>query len=398
MATLHLYCDDPYRTGFDAVVVERLRLEGKPAVVLDATYFYPTSGGQPHDVGTLNGVPVVEVVEQGEKIIHLLAEPLSGDAVRGALDWERRFDHMQQHTGQHILSQAFERELDAATISFHLGRESSTIDVALESLDWDAASRVEELANRIVLENRSVRVDEYDQSEIMAIPLRKAPTVQGRVRVVRIAGFDASACGGTHVRATGEVGAIHIRTWERRRGGTRVEFLCGWRALRDYRARNMTCQVLAAKLTVAVAELPQSVSRLLDAEKAARRRAEDLSKRLLACELPLLADEAQSLGEIRVLCRLLEGYDAGKMRYVAQNLVRSSGMVVLLAVVEPSPQICFARAEDVDLDMAQLLRQAVAPYGGRGGGRPHVAQGGGVSAKDLEKVLASASRRLGLRQ
>ena len=202
--TQRLYHDDPYCTQFDATVVEQLELEGKPAVVLDATCFYPTSGGQPHDVGTLDGVPVVEVVEANGQIVHVLTRELGPGVVHGVIDWERRFDHMQQHTGQHILSRAFEELFSADTVSFHLGAESSTIDVELASLDWDAAAQIEELSNSVVLQDRPVVTREYDQNEVGRLALRRTPPSRGRIRVVSIEGFDDCACGGTHVRATGE--------------------------------------------------------------------------------------------------------------------------------------------------------------------------------------------------
>ena len=263
--TRRLYYENAYRAEFEATLLQVTEYEGKPAVLLDATCFYPTSGGQPHDLGTLNGVQIVDVVEAGEDILHLLATPLAPGPVRGIIDWNRRFDHMQQHSGQHILSQAFERELQADTVSFHLGNASSTIDVTLGSLDWDLAARIEELTNRIVFEDRPVTVREYSAAEVGALALRKAPIDKGIIRVVTVQDFDVCACGGTHVRATGEVGCIHIRGWERRRGQVRVEFLCGWRALHDYRTENVTCQDLANRFSVGIGELPLAFSRLTEA-------------------------------------------------------------------------------------------------------------------------------------
>lgn len=388
--TRKLYREDPYCKTFEARVVETTSLDGRPAVILDATCFYPTSGGQPHDTGRLNGVPVVDVVEKNGQIVHALAEPLSQDVARGEINWDRRLDHMQQHTGQHILSRAFEVELEAETVSFHLGDESSTIDLAIPDLDEGAAERVEELANRVVIENQPVQVSEHDEAEVQALPLRKAPAVEGRLRVVRVGEFDVCACGGTHVRATGEIGLIHIRRWERQRGQVRVEFLCGGRALRDYRRKSRLVLQLAGDLTVGMDELPEAVARLVEAEKTARRQAENLRKGLLNAEIPIWRAEAEMVGEWRVFHRVLEDYDAADMRYLAQRLVEWPDMIALLAVDDPSPQLCFARGEDVSLDMSRLLREAVAPYGGRGGGRPHLAQGGGISPAELQSVLERA--------
>jgi alanyl-tRNA synthetase len=392
--TQHLYWEDPYQREFDARVIETSEMDGHSAVVLDKTCFYPTSGGQPHDLGTLNGVAVLDVVEMDGRILHVLSESLTTADAHGMIDWSRRFDHMQQHTGQHILSAAFERELDGATVSFHLGSESSTIDVALPALSPEQVARVEKLSNRIVMENRAVITREYAPKETAPLPLRKPPQVGGPIRVVTVEGFDVCACGGTHVRTTGEIGAIHIRGWERRRGATRVAFLCGWRAVRDYQAKDRSCQALASALSVGTSEVVEAMDRLIEAEQAARRQSNDLRQRLLDCELPQLAGEAERVGGMRVLCRVLQGYDAGNMRYIAQHLCQEPNMVALLAVTSPSPQVCFSRSQDLDIDMAQLLREATAPYGGKGGGRPHSAQGGGVAAQDLERVLDDARKRL----
>lgn len=399
MPTQRLYRLDPYLTTFTARVAALLTHEGRPAVTLEQTAFYPTAGGQPNDLGTLGGVAVVDVIETEDgEIIHVLAEPLPGGAVgrevEGVLDGGRRFDHMQQHTGQHILSAAFERALEAETVSFHLGAEASTIDLTLASFDEARANRVEDLANEVVFANAPVTATEYDDEQIKSLPLRKPPAVHGRIRIVRVGDFDLCACGGTHVRAAGEVGLIHIHRWEKRRGGTRIEFLCGWRALRDYRVMNRTAQGLAASLSVGIHELDQAVVRTTEAERTVRRQMDMLRQRLLDCELPRLAGEAEVLGGLRLVCRVLEGYDVGNMRYVAQNLVQTPGTVALLAVTNPSPQLCFAGAEDVSADMSALLREAAGPYGGRGGGRPHTAQGGGVTAEDLTAVLQAARARL----
>jgi len=391
--TQRLFWQDAYRREFEASVVERLQVDGHPAVVLDQTCFYPTSGGQPHDTGVLGDVSVLEVREQDGRLLHLLEAP-APERVAGRIDWDRRWDHMQQHTGQHILSQAFERELGAETLSFHLGEEVCTIDLDAPTLETGQVSAVVELANRIVLQDRAVSVREYGPGEAQGLSLRKAPRDQDSLRVVTIERFDVCACGGTHVRVTGEVGPIHIRRWSKQRGGARVEFLCGWRALRDYRRKDTICYAVAGRLSTGVEDLADAVGRLMDAEQAARREAEALRGRLLALELPRLAAEAENLGQVRVLCRKLEGYDAGNMRYLAQELTRDPGMIALLAVALPAPQVCFARSDDVSIDVGQLLREVLGRYGGKGGGRPHMAQGGGVSVEDLDRLLADAREQV----
>ncbi|MHB1293619.1 MAG: alanyl-tRNA editing protein [Anaerolineae bacterium] len=396
-ATRRLDRESAYTQSFDALVLEQVEREGKPGVVLDATCFYPTAGGQPNDLGTLNGVAVLDVIEEEGTLVHLLADPLPLGPVQGAIDWARRFDHMQQHSGQHILSQAFEQVLHAPTVSFHLGEEVSTIDLDLPTCVPNDVARVEDLANRILFEDRPVSIREVAPEDVAALGLRKPPAVEGLVRVVRVEDFDTSACGGTHVRSTGEIGCLHIARCERRHGGVRIQFLCGGRALHDYRAKDAILQQVAGGLSVAVDDLPRAVARMQEEEQDQRRQAEALRRRLLAYEAPALATQAEEIAGVRVVCRLLEGYDAQNARSMATSLTEAPGMVALLAVTEPSPQLCLARSSDVNLDVGTLLREALQAFGGRGGGRPHMAQGGGVPVERLPDVLEWALQQARVR-
>ena len=397
--TVRLYWDDPYRTRFQAAIVETLEYDGRPAVVLDATCFYPTSGGQPHDIGTLGDARVVEVLEEEGRLLHIVDRPLDGEAVGavvGEVDWPRRLDHMQQHSGQHILSAAFTSVLKANTVSFHLGPEVTTIDLDIPDLSEGDAERVEDLANAVILEDRRIDARDYSEADAERLPLRKAPAVQGRIRVVSVADFDASACGGTHVASAGQVGLIRVRRWERRRGQTRVEFLCGGRALRDFRARDRIVQQVAADLSVGVPEVPAAVARLAESERAAQHALQAAQRQLIDYRTAELAAEAEPVeGQAwRLLARVLEDCDPAGMRQVAQGLVQEGGLVALLAVLEPAPQVVFARSADVALQMGTLLREVLGAHGGRGGGAPHMAQGGGVAAADVPAILAEARARL----
>ena len=392
--TRRLFWEDPYCREFTAVVQETGEHEGQFAAVLNQTAFYPTSGGQPNDLGQLGGVPVVDVVEARDHILHLLAEPLSPGRVVGHIDWARRLYHMQQHTGQHILSQAFERVLSAKTVSFHLGEASCSIDLDRDDCDLADLARVEDLANCVVMENRPVLAHELAPGDTASLSLRAELPDHDRVRIVSITDFDQCACCGTHLRNTGETGPIHIRRSAPQRDGTRVEFLCGHRAIADYRDRDRVLQQAARGLSVGSEELIQAIERVRAAEAAARREVVSLRKRLLESEWPVFLAQAESINGLRVICRVLGGYDSGNMRYVAQRVTEQPGVVALLAVTDPSPQFCFVRSQDVACDMGALLHQAAAPFGGRGGGRPHAAQGGNVAAEDLGKLLDDARRRL----
>ena len=231
-----LYYEDAYRTRFVAQVAERLTFEGQPAVRLDRSAFYPTSGGQPHDTGSLNGTAVVDVHAGSDgSVLHLLAHPLPEEttSVAGQVDWPRRYDHMQQHSGQHLLSQVFFRNLGLETVSVHFGDAMNTLDLDGPTLTARQLATVETAVNEMVWQDRSIRAYWITDAERDKVPLRRAPTVQGKMRIVEIDKFDWSACGGTHVRRTGEIGLISLLRVEKHRGRSRVHFVCGRRALED---------------------------------------------------------------------------------------------------------------------------------------------------------------------
>ncbi|MGQ9595550.1 MAG: alanyl-tRNA editing protein, partial [Anaerolineae bacterium] len=301
-----LYYEDPYLTEFSARVVDRRTWDGRPALVLDRTAFYPTSGGQPHDTGRLNRARVVGVEEDPEgRVVHILDVPVEEDEVRGQVDWARRFDHMQQHTGQHILSQACWQVLRAETVGFHLGDETSTIDLDVAGLDFGALEQAEALANEIVFQDRPVRAAFFSEEEAATLPLRKPPAVHGAIRVVQVEGFDCSACGGTHVRRTGEVGPIAIVRVEHRGQESRVHFVCGHRAARDHRQRVHITSTLMSALTVGLGDLPEAVARLQEDLRAARKEARDLRERVLDDETEALLAAASRWGQWRVVRHLL---------------------------------------------------------------------------------------------
>lgn len=398
--TGRLYYDDPYLTHFSARVVERLEWEGRPAVMLDRTAFYPTGGGQPCDSGRLNGLAVAEVIEREADgaVIHLLARPLEADEVEGQIDWERRFDLMQQHTGQHLLSAAFVRRLAANTVGFHLSDRYATIDLDRAPLSADELDAVEALANKIVFQNRPVVARWVPDEEVPTLPLRKPPVHAGPVRVVEVAGFDCSACGGTHVRATGEIGLIKITRSERRGGETRVEFLCGGRARRDYQAKNALVMDLAQELSVGHWELADAVHRLADDLKATRHGLRRIRDAWLEAEAAALWHRAAIVAGVRVVQAHLPGHSPDDLKHLAQHLVERPQTVALLATDEPTEGkglLTFARSADLPtLHMGTLLRQACETIGGRGGGRPEFAQGGGPQGERLAQALDAAFRSL----
>jgi alanyl-tRNA synthetase len=391
--TERLYYADAYCIRFSARVTEQLTWDGRPAVVLDRTAFYPTSGGQPADRGSLGGVAVMDVsAREDGAVVHVLERPWpkGREEVEGEVDWPRRFDHMQQHTGQHVLSAAFEQVLDADTLSFHLGAEASTIDVNVPRLDLEAARSVESLANQVLWEDRLVGARFVGLEELAALSLRRQPIVDGPVRVVEVTGFDVNPCGGTHVAHTGEIGLVRISRLDYRGEETRVEFLCGSRALRDYRARSAVVDQLATRLTVGYWELDQAVERLQDEAKQLRGDLRRAREQLLKAEADELFEAAVPQGAYRIVRRIWEGRNPGELRALAQELIQRFEVGALLASVGERTHLCFACSEEVGLDMAALLREACARLGGKGGGQPHLAQGS-APATDSARVGAVMS-------
>jgi alanyl-tRNA synthetase len=393
--TERLYYVDPYRLEFEARVVERTNVGDKPGIILESTCFYPTSGGQPHDEGSLNGVPVINVFERGDKaVVHVLATELKEDFVHGAIDWERRFDHMQQHTGQHILSQAFLQVLNAETVGFHLGKEASTIDVDKASLTTAELDRVEDLANEIIFADCAVKTHSVAETELASLPLRKLPTVEMPIRIVEVEGFDYSPCGGTHCQRTGEVGLIKITKVERRGQENRIEFLCGDRALADYRNKNRTVNELANRFSVGTWELAEAVERLAEEVKSSKRELNAAKNRLLDYEAVELLAEAEQHGDVRVVRKVFAHREGEEVRRLALRLMESEGSVALLGLSGEKAQLFFACSADLPYDMNDLLKRACQVVGGGGGGRRHFAQGGGPDGSKVGEALEMAHERL----
>ena len=400
--TDRLFYTDPYQREFSARIIARREMAGQPAVALDRTAFYPTGGGQPHDTGSLrpatwtaeaDGVSVIDVVAEDGLIWHILSAPLAGDEITGALDWPRRFDHMQQHTGQHILSQAFIVTCDAETVGFHLGAASSTIDLNRSDLDAAALMRVEAAANAIVDAALAVSPTFVAPEALAGIPLRKPPKVTEDIRIVEVAGFDWSACGGTHVANTAQVGLIKITATERRGAELRVSFLCGGRARTDYARLQTLAQGLVARLSTGQDELIDAVDRRAVETQALRKDLAELEGQWIESTALALWSAAESRGPVRVVAGAFD-YPFERAKRIVQALRTRPGAVVLLGVRGERPQLIFARADDVALDAGALLRTAVAAGGGRGGGRPDFAQGGVPTNEGLDAALQAALHAL----
>jgi alanyl-tRNA synthetase len=386
-----LYYTDSHLLNFESRVVESGVLNGRPFVVLDESAFYPTTGGQPHDTGSLGDRRVIDVIdrEADAAVMHVLDGSLDvGTRVSATVDWPRRLDHMQQHTGQNILSASFVRLFEIPTVSFHLGAELSTIDLT-GTPGPVVIARAEVEANRVVWENRPVSVRFVGADDAARLPLRKEPVRGGTLRLVDVEDFDLSACGGTHVSRTGTVGIIAVQAWERYKGGTRISFACGGRVLSHFRAYRDIVASAVRQLSIQPAELPEAVTRLQAETRELRQQARAQAEQLATYEADVLARGAQDAGGTRVVCAIVDGRDATGLKSLAQAIVvRPGHMVVLVGGSRPSV-IVAARSPDVAADAAQMVKALIGRFGGKGGGRPEAAQGGGLDAEP-ETVRAAA--------
>ena len=410
--TQRLYYNDSFLLDFTANVldVQELRRDGNQsswAVKLDRTAFYPTSGGQPFDVGTIHtqsksGVALEAAVEdvyedeQGE-VWHRLNKVLPpGAEVRGLIDAERRRDHMQQHTGQHLLSAAFVQLLNAKTVSFHLGEQISTIDLEIQSIRRDDLMRVERLANEVIAENRPITIRYATREQAQSMGVRKLPEREGEIRLIDIQDFDLNACGGTHARSTGQIGGLLLRRSEKVKQGVRVEFVCGLRAVRSARQDFELLSDAAGLYPCAPADLPGNIDKqreeLRNVQKREGRILEELAE-LKAAQL--LRDTPDDGSNRKMIVQIAPDRDASFMKLLAQRLTRETqNVVALLGATIPSPSVVFVRSSNLSFDLGTLLRELVTAAGGRGGGGKDFAQGGIPDATQLQPLLDEAAARL----
>lgn len=402
---------DSYLTGFAARVLEVETVEDSDWVLLDQSAFYPESGGQPADTGTLGDARVVDVQVRQRSVWHRIegARLVPGDEVDGAIDWERRFRHMQRHTAQHLLSQALLHVDDAlVTRSVGLSSPDCTLDLAEEPLDA-ALAQAEALVSRVVFRNLPITSFEVDETEVGAYPLRRPPKVKGTIRLVKMGDFEISACGGTHLRSTAEAAPIKVLKHERIRGDlTRVTFRAGLEALEDYREKHDVAHGLAVAFSARVRELPERIASLREAERSSaleltalrRRLAEEVATRLRAAhaseaDAAQPADAASSSRPFVVVRHVLPSEDAAMLQPLAESLADLQGTVALLGVRDDAKaKVMFARSEGLALDLRPVLAVALERIDGRGGGRPELAQGGGPGAAGLEEALERAAKEV----
>ncbi|MEK4405754.1 DHHA1 domain-containing protein [Sporosarcina sp. FSL K6-6792] len=385
-----VYYADPYCKSFTAQIIKAAQdAEGNHYVVLDNTAFYPTGGGQTHDTGTLNGIQVLNVEEVEDEIRHTLAESLgSATEVEGAIDWQRRFDHMQQHAGQHILSAAFVELFEFPTVSFHLGKEIVSIDLEMEDVSPEQLEAVEKLANDIISENRLIEIKWITEDELHHYPLRKQLAVTDEIRLVIIPDFDYNGCGGTHPSTTGQVSALKILSTEKHRGKVRVYFVCGGRVLQQLQRKNQVLAETSRLLSAPEDGIADAVQKLLETNHSLEKSLSDTQEALLAFEAQALLKQQEN----GVVKALFTDRTVQQLQKLARLLVTKADEVIVLLVAESDNRLQFvaARGASVETSMKQIASATLPLINGKGGGNDAFVQGGGerlVSAEELLTVM-----------
>ena len=432
-ATERLYYNDSRLLEFEARVIDLSeRDDGAVALTLDRTAFYPTGGGQPNDTGTLGEARVVDCIDAEDAgVLHVIQGPTPeiGDTVHGKIDWLRRLDHMQQHTGQHILSAAFMKLFNAPTRSFRVLEHECEIDVALDNPSDERIEQAVDLANQVIWECRRIQIRQVTSAEAATLPLRKEPSREGELRVIEIDGFDLTPCGGTHAKSTGEVGVIAVRSWERAKGLTRIQFMAGIRVLNDYRKANRTATDAAALFSAGREDSPSLIAKLIDENKKLARRVRELdeiacrveAEELLTDVAPIADREAVKDGSrelsaerdtpgtdhksisdpervkaesaTRIVTSIFDDRDADSLKHLALALVTFPNVIAFLGSRDGhNARLVFARSADAPGDMNALMRKACEMIDGRGGGKPDLAQGGGKNAAVLDQAIETVVR------
>ena len=389
-----LYYDNAYLTEFDAVVLEAKEENGENLVRLDRSAFYPTSGGQPFDVGTLNEANVLDVfVDKEGEVWHKTDRKLEkGRAVHGKIDWQRRFDHMQQHAGEHMLANAAYRLLGGHTIGLHLGRDFSTIDMDLPGgkthITIEEIRALEDDVNRNIQKNVPIRCYFPDEETLLSLPLRKPPTVTEHVRIVQIGDYEYCACGGTHPENAGEIGLVKILSATPSRGKLRLAFVCGMRAYIEMRQRFEEIERAANALSTAWENLSSQVEALLEKAKNAEYQLRQEKKNAALMKAGELYENAEEVNGVRVIKHVFASLGMEGLREAGNRIIENGNAVALLADEgEKGYMLFFARSENVDANMGKILSESAKKHGGKGGGRSDFAQGSSPDAGVLDDAM-----------
>ena len=385
--TVKRFLEDSYKKEFTATVESCMKLKNGYGVVLDATYFYPEGGGQPSDLGSIEGIVIKDVYYYKDDIVHLLEAPVKLEEVSCKIDWERRLDFMQQHLGQHILSRAFEIKYDANTIGFHIGDDYVTIDLD-KKLDQDALDLVENFANHIVYESRSVEILSPTPGELEAMPLRKEPTVTENIRVIQIEGFDFSPCGGTHLKSTSEVGMIKIKKSNNNNDGIRVEFVCGRWALKDYQWKNQMTNDLSHLLTIKDTDIKARVEALNREVIETKKEMNALKTEILDMKTQAIAKDYEIIDDVHVITQKIKDYGIKELRYIANNIIsKEKTRVCLIGLEGDQVHLVLGKNKALDYELKDTFNDFINRIKGNGGGSPFLCQGSGTKHERIEDIV-----------
>ncbi|QQN81987.1 alanyl-tRNA editing protein [Bacillus toyonensis] len=385
-----LYYIDAYTKDFTTKIIKQdYDKEDNLYVVLNETAFYPTGGGQPYDTGTLNGTLVTNVEEVNGEIRHFIAEQLETAEVEGKINWERRFDHMQQHAAQHILSAAFWDHFNIPTIGFHLGKETVTIDLETENLPAETIEKAVQIANNIVFENHPIRIQWMNLEEAKTLPLRKEPTLTENIRVVIIENFDYNGCGGTHPRRTGEVGLIQVLNWERNKGGIRLTFIAGWRTLKLMGQQQQIMKDVSKQLNSSETDIPAKVAQLLISQKENEKAIQTMNEKLLFAEANELLQQPAEIHAGFLISKVFTNRSMQEVAKLSAIITEQQEHAITYFVIENDDklQCILACGKTVTLDMNALLKDALPAIEGKGGGNKKSARGGGKAIMSGDEFL-----------
>nr|WP_265182917.1 DHHA1 domain-containing protein [Bacillus gaemokensis] len=386
-----LYYTDVYQQIFTAQVIKQDHdNEGKLYVTLTETAFYPTGGGQPHDTGTLNDAHVINVEEVNGEIRHFLSKELHTKEITGQIDWQRRFDHMQQHTAQHILSAAFWDHFNIPTIGFHLGKETVTIDLDTPDISIETATRALQIANQIVFENHPIHIQWMNLEEAKQLPLRKEPTITENIRVVIIDNYDYNGCGGTHPKYTGEVGPLHIIGWDRNKGGIRLTFVAGWRALKVMGQHQQIMNDVSKQLNSKESDISTKVKQLLISQKENEKVLQTINEKLLFVEANELLQQSKEIHTGTLISKVFTNRSMQEIAKLSTIITEQSENAITCFVTENEEklQCVLTCGNAVTANMNTILKNVLPVIEGKGGGNQKSARGGGKAIITGEEFLA----------
>ncbi len=387
--TRKLYWDNPYLYEADASIIKKERKNGKFHVILDKTIFYPDmSGGQPGDVGTINGKKVLETTEKGGNLIHVLKSDISGQKLHMSIESDHRMDMMQQHTGQHLLSGVLYNLMGGETVSFHLGKDYSSIDVTLSDMTEDEAEKSELLCNKIIQSNFKVKSYSIDQEKVKLLPVRKPPSVVDNIRVVEIDGFDYSPCGGTHVNHTGELGLLKITKWEHYKGILRIQFLCGQRAIEDYSSKFKSVRSIAGMFSSADDGIEQKVQKLIQDKSLLEKESRDVKSEIIEMRSTHLMAGSSKFKDISIIKKLYDHYNFKELSQLGSYISNENARVIQIYGIsnEGLGQFMINKSRDIDLDLGNLYKALSSEFNLKGGGNPNTVQGS-VPTDSLSALL-----------